>query len=346
MRFGSVARSWLAASGFMLAMTGAQIARAETYGPNGPSNVITNDVIVLETTDLTNTNITERIDSTLGGSGIVTANRPGFDLGGGKAAGSEPRNFGIWANVANTWVRNSQPGAEFNGPVTALTAGLDYKFENSLLFGIAGTYERSSIYTGFNNGNQASNGGVVTAYAAYRLTQNFSIDGEVGHGWIGYSGSHGGVTNSFNGDRWFGAANIKASTAIEAWRLSGSLGYFHVAETQNAFTESNGNAVPSSMPYLGQVRLKGQVGYQFDTNFGSLTPFASARLEYDASHGAAPVINAAGQRAARSEFGTTFGVGVRAELGDYTSLVVEGRASAFREYFEAYGINASLRLRF
>lgn len=324
----------------------AQGAQAETYGPNGSGNTITNDKIVTESTDLTNTNITERIDSTLGGAGVVTANRPTLDLGGGKAAGSEPRNFGIWAKVANTWVRSSQPGAEFNGPVTALTAGLDYKWENSFLLGVAGTYERVSISTLFNNGTQNSNGGVVTAYAGYRLNANFSVDGEFGHGWIGYSGLHNGVTSSFSGDRWFGAANIKASTAIDAWRLSGALGYFHVAENQTAFTESNGNAVGSSMPYLGQLRLKGQAGYKFETEFGSLTPFASARLEYDTSYSTPAVINAQGQRAARSDFGTTFGVGVSADLGDYTSLVVEGRATAFRQYFEAYGVSASLRIRF
>ena len=328
-------------------MSGLHSARAETYGPRGSGNTITNDVVILESIELTNENISHRIDSTMGGPGVTTASRPAFALdGGGKAAGGATRNFGIWANVANTWVRNSQPGAEFNGPVTALTGGLDYRFENSLLLGIAGTFEHSSISTLFNNGNQTSNGGVITAYAAYRLTQNFSIDGEFGHGWIVYNGLHSGVANTYNGDRWFGAANIKGSTAIDAWRLVGTVGYFHVSEVQDAFTETNGNAVPSLMPYLGQIRVKGQVGYQLDTSIGSFTPFASARLEYDVTHSAAPVINSAGQRAARSEFGTTFGIGVSAELGDYTSLSVEGRASAFRQYFEAYGINATLRIRF
>lgn len=233
-----------------------------------------------------------------------------------------------------------------HGPIFSTLVGLDYSWQPWLLTGIAGGYERVDIYTGFNNGNQASNGVIFASYAAIRLSPSFSLDGQIGHAWIGYNGSHGGVSSAFTGDRWFGSANVKAKTTIDAWQLVGSVGYFYVAETQGSYTESNGNVVPSSMPYLGQVRVKGEVGYRFETQFGALTPFASARLEFDTQHGEAPVINSAGQRAAVSEFGTTFGAGLKADLGDYTSLILEGKTTQFRQYFEAYGVNASLRIRF
>ena len=335
---------------FALGLLAGGTASAQTYGPRGPTNVNTNQQTVSKAADLTTGIIQDRISNatTDAGFGTFSAKAPNFVVGngGGKAAGDEPTKIGFWGSLGATWVRDTQPGVDFNGSIISGVAGVDYRALPWLLVGFAGGYESTSINTIFNSGLQWSSGGVASVYGAARLAPNWSFTAQLGHGWLSYWETHGGVNGNFGGDRWFGSASINTGQNIDKWQLSGSLGFFFFTETQSAFTESNGNFIPSSTPYLGQIRVKGQAGYEFTTDFGSIMPFIGARLEFDVSHSDAPVISSVGQRASLSTFGTTFNAGVKAKLGDRSSFVIEGTTTQFRQYFESYGINGSFRINF
>jgi hypothetical protein len=331
-------------------LAGGTASAQTTYGPNGGTNTNTNQKTVYKAADLTVGIINDRINgaTTDAGFGLSTSSAPMFVIGngGGKAAGDEPTKIGFWGSLGATWVRDTQPGVDFNGSIVSGVAGVDYRALPWLLVGVAGGYEGTSIFTNFNSGKQWSSGAVVSLYGAARLAQNWSLTAQVGKGWLSYWETHGGVNGSFGGDRWFGAANINAGTAIDKWRLTGSLGYFFFTETQSGYSETNGNFVPSSTPYLGQIRVKGQAGYEFTTDWGSIMPFVGARLEFDTNYSEAPIINSAGQRASNSIFGTTFSAGVKAKIGDRSSFILEGTTNQFRQYFESYGINGSFRINF
>jgi hypothetical protein len=335
-----------------------------TYGPNGPSNVNTSRETVSRATDLTVGIINDRINQATAdaGFGVFTAGagtKYVMGNGGGMAAGSEPPRIGFWGSLGATSVRDWQPGADYYGTIISGVAGVDYRFRDWLLFGIAGGYEGTNINTGFNIGNQLGSGGIVSVYSAVRLADSLSVTGQVGHGWLNYTENHQSVNGAFTGDRWFTAINLNFGTTIDTrlptgfhvgssgdWLLSGQIGYFYFAEVQSAYTETNGNAVASSMPYLGEVRLKGQVGYRFKTDWGSVIPFGSARLEFDTNYSDPPVISAQGLRASASNFGVTFSAGLKAALGERSSFIIEGTTTQFRQYFESYGINGSFRLQF
>lgn len=323
-----------------------------TYGPNGPTNINTNQLTVNKAADLTAGIINERMNEATvdAGFGLNTssASQPLFRIGngGGKAAGSEPQRVGFWGSLGANWVRDTQPGMDFNGSIVSGVGGVDYRALPWLLVGVAGGYETTSINTFFNSGKQWSGGAVVGLYSAVRLQDNLSLTAQLGHGWMNYWETHGGVNGAFGGDRWFGAANLNIGKSIDKWQLAASLGYFFFTETQSSYTETNGNFVPSSTPYLGQIRLKGQVGYNFTTDWGSIMPFIGARLEFDTSYSDAPVIAASGQRASYSPFGTTFSAGLKAKIGDNASFIIQGTTTQFRQYFESYGINGAFRINF
>jgi hypothetical protein len=333
----------------LLACTPAALA-GTTYGPSGPSNVNTNQQTISKAADLTTGIINDRINNAVtdAGFGTFSASAPMFTIGagGGKAAGDEPAKIGFWGSIGHNWVRDTQTGVDFNGTILSGVAGVDYRALPWLLVGVSGGYEGTSIATGFNSGNQWSGGGVVALYGAARLAPNWSVSAQIGHGWLNYWETHQNVSGSFGGDRWFGAANLNTGTTIDKWRLTGSLGYFFFTETQSGYSETNGNFVPSSTPYLGQIRLKGQAGYEFPTDWGSIMPFVGARLEFDTNYSSAPVISSIGQRASYSWFGTTFSGGIKAKIGDRSSFILEGTTTQFRQYFESYGINGSFRIRF
>lgn len=330
-------------------LAGAEAQAGTTYGPNGPGSVNTNQQTVTQSSTQTTSLISDRVSSATSNSdfGTIATAAPTYTIGNsGKAAGSEATKFGLWGSASHNWLRNTQTGVDFNGTILNVIGGFDYKWAPWLLTGIAGGYEGLKIATGFNSGTLTGDTTALAVYGAVRLAPNFGMDAELTHSWVNYNGAHGGVTSFFTGDRWAAAANINASRTFEALKLAASLGYFHVAEVQTAYSESNGNAVPSMMPYLGQVRLKGQAAYTFQTEWGSIMPFASARLEFDAVHSDAPILDAQGTRASYSAFGTTFGAGVKAMIGDNTSFILEGKTTVFRQYFESYGINASFRVQF
>lgn len=336
-----------------LLLGGADHASAgTTYGPNGPSNVNTNQQTVSKAADLTTGIINDRINqaTTDAGFGLSTASAShqmfAIGNGGGKAAGSEPLQWGFWGSFGATWVRDTQPGVDFNGSIISGVGGVDYKALPWLLVGIAGGYEGTNINTFFNSGTQKSGGGVVSLYSAIRLDQDVSFTAQIGRGWLNYWENHNGVYGAFSGDRWFGAANINVGKRIDNWQLAGSLGYFFFTETQSSYTETNGNFVPTSTPYLGQIRVKGQAGYEFKTDWGSIMPFLAARLEFDTNYSDAPVISSTGLRASTSTFGTTFSGGIKARIGDSSSFIIEGTTTQFRQYFESYGLNGSFRIKF
>ena len=224
-------------------------------------------------------------------------------------------------------------------------AGVDYRALPWLLVGVAGGYEGTNINTFFNSGQQWSSGAVVFLYGAVRLAPSWSLTAQVGHGWISYWETHGGVNGNFGGDRWFGCGQHQhrpEHRQVAAHRIA-RLFLLHLY--QLAFTETNGNAIPSSTPYLGQIRVKGQAGYEFTTDWGTIMPLQRG-LEFDVAYSDAPIISSAGQRASNSIFGTTFSAGVKTRIGDRSSFILEGTTTQFRQYFEAYGINGSFRINF
>ena len=82
----------------LLAANAPSAFAGTTYGPNGPSNVNTNQQTISKAADLTTGIIQDRINNatTDAGFGTFSASAPTFAIGngGGKAAGDEPAKIG------------------------------------------------------------------------------------------------------------------------------------------------------------------------------------------------------------------------------------------------------------
>ena len=326
-----------------------------TYGSCAPSNVVISSQVTQQASSQTATLIADRISQAVAGFGGTSfAAVPGFESrgpvfalgnGGGKAAGSLPKNLGVWADVGNLWLRNSQAGAEYEGQIFTALAGFDYLFHDRILLGFAAGYERIDLDTGFNSGTLKSSGWAAAIYGGLILAPDLSIDFQVGHAWVDYSQAHG-ATGSFKGDRWFGSTNLNAKQSFGNWRFAESFGYFHVNENQDAYVESNGNQVDGQTAYVGQVRVKGTVGYWMPMDWGSLMPYASTRLDFDVTKSAAPVINSQGQTTDNGDFGATFALGVTARTGPSMTGTIEATTTQFRRDFESYGLKGTMRVQF
>lgn len=346
----------------------AASAATYTYGANAAGNTVViaqaTSQASTQTTNLIGSRVSSAVSSAVSGSlGGASAGPTGggftpgvqqqgtlvsSDAGQGRASGSAPRRTGVWLNGGYTWLENKQAGANFDGGITNVMGGIDYLVQNNVLVGVSAGYEHQDITTKFNSGTLKGDGLTIAPYFAFILNKNINFDASIGHSWVNYdmTRSGGAVTGSTDGDRWFGIANANYTTSINNWQLGASLGYLYSMEKQDAYHESNGNAIDEASTHLGQARLGGKVGYVAATNFGYLNPYTSARLEYDVVKDHAGTIDAQGTLANSDDFGVTFGLGMNAGIGENTTLNLEGTTTQFREDQSVYGVSGTVRYKF
>jgi len=350
-------------------VAGAAHASSYAYGTNAASNTVVAPKVVQTASTQTASLISSRVSAAVSGATgtIAPGGGPSAPVGGpapvslipggkgfsagngdGKASGSAPKRFGVWANASYTYLENTQANSNFDGDVVNAMAGADYLLTDRILVGLALGYENQDITTKFNAGKLEGNGFTVSPYVAFILNKNISFDLTIGHSWVDYdvSRSNGTITGSTEGDRWFGVANANFTTNINRWQLGATAGYLYTQEKQDAYNESNGRGVDSVYVHLGQARLTGKAGYLIPTGFGYLNPYGSARIEYDVVKNPAAVIDASGTKASNDDFGVTFGLGVSAGIGDSTTVNLEGNTTQFREDLNVYGVSGNVRYKF
>ncbi len=99
------------------------------------------------------------------------ANVPGGPVGmlmntreTGQAGGGAPAKLGVWAQGSWTSIDKTETALGMNGNVYNIVGGLDYKFNDRVLAGLALGGEWTRITTGFNNGTYDGDGVTVAPY--------------------------------------------------------------------------------------------------------------------------------------------------------------------------------------
>ncbi len=258
-----------------------------------------------------------------------------------------PRHgWGLWSSVTTNWVSDGQAGANFRGPLTDALFGVDRLVLPNLIAGLAVGYKRADLDTEYNQGTYTGSGGTVAPYATYIIDRHFGVSGQLGYAGIEYDESHGGVSGSTYGDRWFGKLSFHARTRIDDWDLHASTSFSYVTETQGSYTELNGNFVPKNVVYDGTNSLRVSAGYRLPESWGVVTPFAKVRLLYDSIKSGAPVINTNGATATVGDFGAEFGCGANIAVGRDLTLTAEANTLQFMSNFQSYGLRVGAAMRF
>ncbi|OIQ95382.1 autotransporter beta-domain protein [mine drainage metagenome] len=316
---------------------------ADTYGAKAPSSAIVNTEVVRSAATQAAGLLSDRISQVVGGGAMFLGENG--SAGTGLSAGDAGHPAGFWLSTSNHWLRDSQNGASFNGNIGDVVGGFDYQRPDGLMLGLAFGYENLNVDTTFNNGVLKDGGYGLSPYAGYRFNDIWSADLQLSHVWVNYDESHAGVSGSNSGSRWSFSGNVNANQELpENWLVGSSLGLFYVKEFQTAYIESNGNPVAAATPYTGEIRWKEMLGYRLTVGGVELVPNVSVRLEYDPLQTREAIIDANGDHAATSNFGATFGAGLRGRLNEDTTLTLEGTSEQFRPYMNDYGVSLTLRI--
>ena len=274
-----------------------------------------------------------------------------LNFGDGKSAGSATKDFGVWANFGNAWIKDDHQFENFHGIIATAVLGGDYRVTDQFLVGVATGYEGARITTPFNNGSLTANNVGIAPYMGYNFNQNYSVDATAGYAFLKYNMTRlsNSVYGTTYGGRVFGATNFNAKTTMGNWQLGTGLGYMYLSEAQNAYREMGtaGTQVDRVNIRLGQLRSTTRVGYFETTDWGFLNPYVSVRPEYDVNKSPAGIVDATtGTKAVSDRFGATFAGGLVAGVGDDLTLMLEGSSGQFRSHMSMNGLTGTIRYRF
>lgn len=260
----------------------------------------------------------------------------------GKSGGGAAATMGAWAQGLWSTIDKSEAALKTKGDVYNAVAGFDARSQH-LVGGVALGYENIDLKTLYNDGSYKANGYTVAPYGAITLTPKWTLDGAVGYTWLDYETSrqNNAVTGSFDGSRWFVSSNLTGSFAAGNWRYQPKLGAIYMMESQNAYTDSSGEAVVGSSFSIGKATGGSKVGYAF----GSLLPYVKVMGEWDFDTPNA-VQKSNGQLSDVSTGGAVAGLGVEYGSGRATASLEVNDNSVLREDLSVWSTVARVRWEF
>lgn len=259
-------------------------------------------------------------------------------------AGAAPK-LGVWAQGSYVSVESTEASLSMDGYIYNVAGGIDYKFNDRGVAGVSLGFEHVDIDSTFNTGTYKSDGIALAPYIGYSLTPNWSVDFTAGYVWLDFDTTRNNeaVKGTFEGGRWFGAANLTGNYAVNRWRLSPKVGVLYLNEEHDAYTESGSSTaqVESDTIKIGRASAGLKVGYAFD-NF---LPYGKITGEWDFEHPDS-VLKSNGQMSNDEDFGANLAVGVDIFKGPVSGTVEASYNSALREDLDVWQATARIRYQF
>jgi len=258
----------------------------------------------------------------------------------GLSAGDGGNTFGVWGMGSYTNFKSTASGARYDADAYNLLVGFDWRATSDLLVGVAGGYGTLDLdKKGWNNG--ADTGSIKTdhewtvmPYVAYNITDTTIVDAAFALTDSRYKDNDGTNTGKYDSTRYLTNIGISQYYMVDAWTLSGRIGYMYVHGDMGHYSRGGTN-VANPDNFLGQLNLEAKAAYAFSNGF---EPYAGLRYFYDTTTSVTPV---------DSDYDEFEGLlGVNWYASDQWTLSVEGGASAGRSKYESYRGQANIRYEF
>ncbi|MGL5167441.1 MAG: Ig-like domain repeat protein [Afipia sp.] len=158
---------------------------------------------------------------------------------------SEPRDWLGWAEVRGaTLDRWSSSGTGsvstlYGNQINAL-AGLTRKLAPNFLIGAFGGYETFEYRSDQLQGRLKGDGWTVGSYLGWKITQTIRFDAAVGYSGLGYDGTAGTASGTFNGNRWLVSGGLTGTYESHGLQIEPSARIYALWEHENAYTDTLG----------------------------------------------------------------------------------------------------------
>jgi len=210
----------------------------------------------------------------------------GDTSGAGSGSGGGGDSESLWISTAINSLENTFSRTAFYGATQNLLVGFDLTRSDKYVLGISGGYEASNFVTTFNSGNEKTRGYNANPYAAWLISDAWSLDLIGGYGKFSTDQSRtvgtgaltsAAVDSDFSSKRSFASTNLTNVSTWGDWKLTSSLGYLWSKRDQDAYTENGvtGSSVAESKQTSKQWNLLEEVAY----GRGNSETFFGARYE-------------------------------------------------------------------
>ena len=199
---------------------------------------------------------------------------PNDSSGTGSGMGGGGNSESWWISGATNSLENTFSRTAFYGATHNLLVGFDLTRSDKYVFGVSVGHEASNFVTTFNTGNEKTRGFNINPYFAWLLSDTWSLDLIGGYGQFNTNQSRAigsptvtvppgtvAVDSEFESKRGFVSTNLTNVSTWGNWRLTGSLGYLASRRENDAYVESNGNAVAEAKQTSEQWNLLGEAAY-------------------------------------------------------------------------------------
>ncbi len=297
-------------------INGDSVYAGNTAG-NQSSLVVTEEkltrVSIAAVTDI----ISARLDTRTGrNGGAGSASMSLLDTNGANG-GSAENPFGVWSRFDYTRIDDSTSGGKWDANLWTLALGGDYKFNDRFLAGLALTYGYVTGDTDFNHGKiEGDHAFGVAPYLNVIAANWLDFDAIFGYARVNKDRERtpvGGVkvTAKTDSNRWYGSFAGNAHKTINKFALLGRLGYTYGRDSQDSYTESNGDRYGSQDTTVSRLFIRLQSGYQVSK---MVTPYLFVTYDHDftmTSTGLDDGINnaATGYRKPKQDSDNWYGVG-------------------------------------
>ena len=205
------------------------------------------------------------------------------------AAAGDPSGTGgdsVGGNAQSLWISSTIDSLEntlsrmaFYGATQNVMVGYDFTRSARYVLGISGGYEASSFVTKFNSGNEKTGGYNLNPYAAWLISDAWTLDLIGGYGKFDTHQERAAVAvvdSDFASKRSFASTNLTNIWGFGSWKLTSSLGYLWSKRDQDGYTESDGvTTVDGSKQTSKQWNLLEELAY----GRGNSETFFGARYE-------------------------------------------------------------------
>ncbi len=260
-----------------------------------------------------------------------------------------------WMSVSADYSSVTDIAGDRHGISASTSVGYDTWISQRFFVGGLISHNYAKSYSGFNvdangrDGYSISRGVTVGPYVGYMLTPWLISDTYIGYSRSNYKYRNSGNFGKTDGHAWTGATNLTAVYSQGQYGVAFGVGYLASRLVQKAYTDSSDFRVDSTSTSFRQVNMTLRANAVYSFGSTKLSPNISARLEHDTlSPSATPVgsVDGISQFTTDDNTGAVFGAGVNISFQNDVTLSLDGRATAFRENFDSYGLSAGFNYAF
>ncbi|EGP06553.1 hypothetical protein CSIRO_3809 [Bradyrhizobiaceae bacterium SG-6C] len=188
-----------------------------------------------------------------------------------------------WAEVKGVTLDRSGNGtgtSALHGNQINVVAGFTRKLAPNFLIGAFGGYETFDYRSDQLQGRLKGDGWTTGGYLGWKITQKIRFDAAVGYSGIGYDGTAGTASGTFNGNRWLVSGGLTGTYESYGFQIEPSARIYALWEHENAYTDTLGTLQSARDFSTGRASAGLKLAYPLMWSSIALAPYIGLYGDY------------------------------------------------------------------